>query len=241
MNVEAEHQVRDLLPGYALGILADEETRLVDEHLAGCDVCRVELRQLQMVAGELPLALAQTDPSPVVKTRLMGAIHARGERFALPSQPTFWQKVMGFFRTSAPAWALVVIGVLVIVNLSLWRRLNQSTADTPAMRVIALASTKAAPNAIGTLVLDQQGTYGTLVVDKMQVLHPDQQYQVWMIQDGVRTSAGLFSVNYDGYASLELMVDQPLIQYDAIGITIEPAGGSPGPTGDKVLGGELSN
>jgi anti-sigma-K factor RskA len=33
--------------------------------------------------------------------------------------------------------------------------------------------------------------------------------------------------------------EQPLKAFSTFGITIEPAGGSPGPTGDKVLGGGL--
>jgi anti-sigma-K factor RskA len=60
-----------------------------------------------------------------------------------------------------------------------------------------------------------------------------------LIRDGQRTNGGVFSVNPDGYASLELYSPLPLIQYQAIGITIEPWGGSPGPTGPKVLGGDL--
>ena len=38
-----EHAVRDLLPGYALGILEDGEKNEVREHLARCASCRAEL------------------------------------------------------------------------------------------------------------------------------------------------------------------------------------------------------
>jgi anti-sigma-K factor RskA len=107
------------------------------------------------------------------------------------------------------------------------------------MRVIALANTKDSPQAVGTLVTDQKGIYGTLVVDNLARLDSSHQYQVWLTQAGKRISGGVFSVNPDGYASLEILAPLPLIQYDEIGITIEPNGGSPGPTGAKVLGGAI--
>ena len=107
------------------------------------------------------------------------------------------------------------------------------------MRVIALANTQNSAGALGTLVIDQQGDYGTLVVDKLAGLNSSQQYQIWLLKDGQRTSGGLFSVNPDGYASLEIMAPLPLAQYDSVGITIEPVGGSPAPTGAKVLGGAI--
>ena len=57
---------------------------------------------------------------------------------------------------------------------------------------------------MGTMIMDQKGDYGTLVVDKLAVLDSNQQYQVWLIKDGQRISGGVFSVNHDGYASLEI-------------------------------------
>ena len=83
------------------------------------------------------------------------------------------------------------------------------------------------------------GDHGTLVVDSLAPLGQDQQYQLWLIQDGERTDGGVFSVNPEGYGSLWVETPQPLSSYSAFGITIEPAGGSPGPTGDKVLGSAL--
>jgi anti-sigma-K factor RskA len=62
---------------------------------------------------------------------------------------------------------------------------------------------------------------------------------LWLIQDGQRTSGGVFSVSDEGYGSLWISSPEPLATYSAFGITIEPAGGSPGPTGDKVLGSPL--
>jgi anti-sigma-K factor RskA len=60
-----------------------------------------------------------------------------------------------------------------------------------------------------------------------------------LIQDGERTSGGVFSVKQGGYAAKVIYAPLPLADYSSFGVTIEPAGGSPSPTGDKVLGGNL--
>ena len=47
------------------------------------------------------------------------------------------------------------------------------------------------------------------------------------------------SVNADGYGSLQLSVPKEFKGFHAIGISIEPAGGSPQPTGARVMSGTL--
>lgn len=240
MLSEEENHVLDVLPAFVLGILTDDETNQVAEHLAGCTICQAELTRLQQVADDLPLALVQTVPPARVKDSLMSAIHARQPAFVPSAQPTTWQKLVSFFRMPLPALGLALVVFLALGNLLLLRQLNLANqqARTP-MRMVALANTQNSPTAMGTLVINQRGDYGTLVVDKLAALDTSQQYQIWLLSGGKRTSGGVFSVNPDGYASLEIMAPKPLVQYDSVGITVEPFGGSPAPTGFKVLGGTI--
>jgi len=241
MAMEVENHVIDWLPAYVLDALTDDEMNRVANHLAECSTCQVELARMQQVADELPLALAQSTPPPEVKVRLLRAIHTRRVNLSTPNQPTsLWQRLEGLLRMRLPALGLALLVVMVLGNILLWRQLNLANQQTSApMRVYALANTQNSPGAVGTLVMDPNGKYGTLVVDNLATLDPGKQYQVWLIKGAERASGGVFSVNPDGYASLELLASLPLGQYDSVGITIEPAGGSPGPTGPKVLGGEF--
>ncbi len=93
------------------------------------------------------------------------------------------------------------------------------------------------PGATGMLVISQDGNLGTLIVDNLPALDSTHQYQLWLIQDNQRASGGVFSVSQDGYGALMVHSTVPLITYSSFGITIEPTGGSPGPTGEKVMGG----
>jgi len=240
MSIERGYHVTDLLPGYVLDALTDEELGQVVEHLTVCATCQAEYQQLQAVADDLPLALTQSAPPPRVKTDLMRAIRPAGPRLETTRQASFWQRLSGVLQPRLPAIGLALIAVIALVNVLLWRQLSLVNQEARTnLRVVNITGTTISAEAHGALVMDPNGKYGTLVVDNLAELDPAHQYQVWLIQDGKRVSGGVFSVNPTGYASLELQAPQPLLKYDAIGITIEPFGGSPGPTGAKVLGGDI--
>jgi anti-sigma-K factor RskA len=236
-----EGHVYDLLPGYALGCLDAPEEGQVAEHLASCEHCRAELKRYEWVAAELPMALEISAPPPDLKARIL----TRACQSAQPDpQPlSAWQRFRGALQRSAPAWGLAGLAVVILLavsNLLLWQRLGRvESAAQASLRTVALASTDFTPGATGELVISRDGEYGVLVVDGLPSLDEARQYQLWLIQDGQRTSGGVFSVNPEGYGVLYITSPNPLASYQAVGITIEPAGGSPGPTGEKVLGGDL--
>jgi anti-sigma-K factor RskA len=141
-----------------------------------------------------------------------------------------------------PAWgvaSLALILALAVSNVLLWRQVNRPgiASNAQAMRSLALAGTASAPTAGGIVVISMDGEYGTLVVDNLPTLDKTQQYQLWLTQDGTRTSGAVFSVGRDGYISVPILAPEPLTHYSSFGVTVEPSGGSPHPTGAKVLGG----
>lgn len=240
MPFEENVHVLDLLPDFVVDALTADETIQVVDHVEGCPTCREELRRLQQVADDLPLALVQTSPPPRVKEGLMSSIHEK-HIGTMPSAQAVSAKKRGFnLQRYLPVLGLAVLLVLAVVNVVLWRQLystNQQVASQ--FQMVALTNTQKSPGAIGQLVLDPHGQYGTLVVDDLAPLGSASQYQVWLIKGGERASGGVFSVNLDGYAAMELYAPRPLNSYDSVGISIEPYGGSPAPTGDRVLGGVI--
>jgi anti-sigma-K factor RskA len=135
--------------------------------------------------------------------------------------------------------SLLLILALGVQNLMLRQEPDEPQMTSGGMRIVTLRGTEAAPDATGTLVISTDGEHGTLVVDSLPPLDPTLQYQLWLIKDEQRTDGGVFSVNDEGYGAMWIYTHEPLASYPAFGITIEPAGGSPGPTGEKVLGGSL--
>jgi anti-sigma-K factor RskA len=235
--VKEEH-VYDLIPGYALNCLDQDDELLVAEHLARCATCRAELKEYQAVAEDLPLAMATSQPPARLRENILQQARrskAEAQKLSpLPQRRRLW---------SAPAFSflsLVIVLLLGASNLLLWSRLNAVERQAQdSLRTVTLEATSFSPQATGLLVISVDGQHGTLVVDRLPVLDESHEYQLWLSKDGQRVSGGIFSVDEDGYGAKWIHADDPLASFTQFGVTIEPAGGSPGPTGDKVLGGEL--
>lgn len=235
--MDVEQHFNDLLAGYAVDILDETEVSLIEQHLAVCEACRIELREYRETANQLVLGAPEAEPDPAIKARLMKAVQSGSSQPGAVLGATWREWLSGFFGRTAPAWgaaALVLVLVFFAANLLLWQRaiLPQTAAN---MRIIELTGTEHAPGASGVLVMSQDGRRGTLVVDRLPILDESQQYQLWLIEAGERVSGGVFSVRFEGYGYLGVKSEAPLSNFDDFGVTIEPEGGSPGPTGVKVL------
>jgi len=237
-----EHVI-DYLPAYALGCLDKDEAKLVRSHLQSCATCRGELSVYQSIVEELPFAAQEHRPPADLKTRILERIQQPESRGVGPRLRAWWDAVIQSYQRIAPAWGLasmVFVLALIVSNYYFWQQaaVAQNLAHDN-LQVVALTGTETNPEARGMIVISRDGDHGTLVADGLPVLDEDHQYQLWLIRDGDRVSGGVFSVKEDGYVSMWVGAPDPLGSYSAFGITIEPAGGSPGPTGTKVLGGEL--
>jgi len=235
--------VSDSIPAYTLGILDDAEQDVVRRHLSGCAVCQEELRAYQQVLEQLPMAVPQRNPPLYLRAAILQRAAAAAPAPRRAARPA-WLAWLTHPLSPAVGWlALVLIVVLAGISLSQWQQLQIPAAPvTPTMasnfRLVRMTPPQSG-DASGLLVISDEGTFGTLVVDGLEPLGPAQQYQLWLIKDGKRSNGGVFSVQDDGYGVLKINSPLLLIQYQTFGVTIEPFGGSPGPTGKKVLGGGL--
>lgn len=82
--------------------------------------------------------------------------------------------------------------------------------------------------------LDQAGV-GVLRADNFLPLPPDMVYQFWLIKDGARTSGGVFTVDSNGRGALVFAPGRSLDDFDGMGVTPEPAGGSAVPTAPPIV------
>jgi|YelNatPaOPRAMG01_1025707.scaffolds.fasta_scaffold06660_9 anti-sigma-K factor RskA len=231
--------VEELLPGYALGALDDSERGEVEAHLAVCGHCAAELRTYRNVSDYLARSVPMVEPPERLKAAILKRVQGRKPMPAAP-RLSWVERVRAAFMRTAPVWGVVSLALVIILavsNLLLWRQMQQIQQASSRFTTVALAGTDAAPGAIGMIVISHDGRYGTLIVDHLPPLKQDKQYQLWLINGEKRTSGGVFNVDQNGYGSVWITSPGPLIQFQSFGITIEPAGGSPGPTGQKVLGG----
>jgi anti-sigma-K factor RskA len=233
--------IDELLPGFALGSLDPEEHREVLRHLAGCERCQKELLTYQEVVEHLPYAVQEFDPAPGLRTAILDMASPGAGDQPASAAASWWSGLATFFRRNSLAWGLSSLALILIFGTStlwLWGQLQAPVLQT-SMQVLVLEAADMNPLAEAILVLDREGKEGNLTVDGLPELPDNLQYQLWLIDGERRTDAGVFSVGEDGYGKLHIDVPEGLDTYTGLGVTIEPAGGSPGPTGEKVLGLDL--
>jgi anti-sigma-K factor RskA len=238
----SDEHVFDSLPAYALGSLDANEIGRVEEHLSSCWICRDESTSFQAVADELSFAAPPAAPSADLRERLMQRVPTARPRERLPEQAS----KRPWLERLLPAWGLASLCLLIGLagsNLVLWQRLNQLPAGTTSlgMRAVPLSAPVAGSAATGFVLISADGEDGALIVDGLPPLEEGQEYQLWLIRDGERTSGAVFSTDENSYGGTRIRAPLSLLEYSAVGITIEPEGGSPEPTGTQVLGGPLFN
>jgi anti-sigma-K factor RskA len=190
--------------------------------------------------------------------RLPRRPHRRTERMRARLAPARPQRESGTLGAwwarlrSAPALsglALAAVALLVLSNVYWFGRVNglerRAAAGESALAGLAnataieLRAEALAPGAQGVVYKSTDGQTAVLCVYGMPALPAGKAYQLWLTNNGGRESGGLFTVSDYGFGLLIVRPGRALREYSGLGVTVEPAGGSAGPTSPRVIGGSL--
>jgi anti-sigma-K factor RskA len=240
---------RDNLPAYSLGALDADEILALQAHLKGCRDCQAELAEYKSLTSDLLLSIPPRTPPPELRRKLAAQ---------LPSHRTWPRGLLtGIFRhfslgqVAAAVVVVVLLGLNLISSLQIRNLQRQQSAlagrlsnDQAAIAMLAYPSTQAlavhpdVQNLAGSMLVDKDKSTAVLVLWNLPLVEAGQAYQIWLIDaNGKRISGGLFTpVDTHGYTTATIRSPRPLGEFTGIGVTVEPAGGSPGPTGSRVLG-----
>ncbi|MFI6941207.1 anti-sigma factor domain-containing protein [Streptomyces sp. NPDC050418] len=228
---------------YVLHALSPAERTEFERHLAACGACEQEVAELAATAARLGLAVAVAAPERMRDDVLRRITTVRQD----PPQVPVRTKVRGWTRT-APRWALAACLAVAAAfgGVAVWQyqagRDAMTTAREAEARAAELAEVLAAPDAkvaVGSL---GDGARGTVIVSRERdraafiaaglPKPPDGKvYQLWFDDGDAMRPAGLLS----GQGSdRTVLLDGKIGGATGMGITVEPAGGSPQPTTDPV-------
>jgi anti-sigma-K factor RskA len=159
---------------------------------------------------------------------------ARARR-ARAAGPPRW--VLGVVGAAAGVLAIAVVGLGVAVA-SLGERLEQMEAAAGQLTEVMTAAdaetvSVAVDGTVVRIVMSPGRGEAVVLVDGMAPAPDDHAYELWLIHDDVRVPAGVFDVDDRGRATRVVTGDMATVT--AIGVTVEPAGGSPQPTGEPVM------
>src|SRR5215510_11605114 len=253
-------QCEALLPDYLLRALEPEALRAMTEHLGTCERCSAQLAAYEAVLDHLGHTVPQHEPPAELRSRLLAA--AREGPVLTPTPPEFIHRRQQ--PTWRPRWAFLLTAANVVLCLGVgwwtwqvqreaalvhqrWQDVQHQLAlqrqaftliTAPEARPVSLRSDKAGSRARGLLLLKPDDPHAVLIVQDLPPLPRDRAYQLWLgWGDRQRDNGGVFRVDAQGFGLVYITAPQPFTTYQRVGITEEPAGGSPGPTSPPVIGG----
>lgn len=233
--------VTDLIPAYVVGSLEPDEVDAVERHLATCQQCRAEARQLARVGDELLLATPQHDAPPALRGRILAQVRSLSDdheqkHTVAPVQtpqpaPRSRNPIARAFRAAFQPDELEGEASSELQNLLL----------DPESAVYAVSGTPDAPAASARLVASPRLDHAVLLANGLAAPGPGRAYQVWFLRDGRPIPNVTFAVDRQGRGISIVRIAAPFGSYDTVAVTPEPAGGSLSPTGPIVLAGALKS
>lgn len=239
--------VIDLLPGYVLGALDEEERRLVEQALASDPNARARLTEYEASAASL-VALAPLRSAP---EHLQADLRARLASRQEATRPHITAQSTSPWVLIAAAAALVVILVGAVAVLWLLndddepptedggRTLYAELAELEGAQRYTVMPGEVDPGVSGELVVSPEGDRAVIRVEELPALTDENIFQLWLVDsEGERSSGGLFRQARADATYIEIPLAAPLNAYRGFGVSLEPAGGSPypdRPTGPRVF------
>ncbi|MGH2448913.1 MAG: anti-sigma factor [Chloroflexota bacterium] len=224
----------DRVAAYVLDALEPEERLEFERHLRGCTTCQAEVATLAEVAETLALAVDEVEPPAELGLRIGAAARVlkRRER-----------------RAFSPVYALLAAAAAAIIALGVWNYNLQTSRPGVAVTgyqqaVLRAVRHQAAVVPIGPVngsakasLVQPAGKHAYLLVDGLAAVPAGKVYQLWLIKNNKPYSAAVF--RYRGRGLTSVPANRASAGYSIAAVTIEPAPGSPAPTGPKVLLGKL--
>lgn len=242
---------------YATDALSAAERERYEAHLAGCADCRAEVAGFLDTTALLSGAVAASPP-PAVRSKVLAQVATTRQD---PPTPTGSLDVdaapaadagtvVAFARPErrrVARWLVAAAAVVVVLGglaIALSGRGTSSPTEAEQVaavlaradaRVITLKGEDRAPLKV---VWSPSRGEGAVLADDLAAIDEAKTYELWAIADGKPAQVTLFRPDERGVVRTHFTTD--LRGADAVGVTVEPAGGSEAPTTPIVLSSTVS-
>ena len=241
------HDMHSLSGAYALdAIESGSELDRFTRHMSRCASCASEVRGFREVATALAFA-ATAEPPPELRDRVLAAAartrqlppevrtHARPQRTrAWPLKGPWVPWLSGVIATAS-----IVVAVLFgFAQAHTQQELNQARAQNQAIALVLsapqvkLLTHSTTMGGVATVVLAADRHELVVTTSGLPALPTGKVYQLWLIGKTI-VSAGLLPSAKSGQTPPVLA--SGVVKGDALGLTVEPAGGSRKPTTTPIL------
>ncbi|MGH7722784.1 MAG: anti-sigma factor domain-containing protein [Candidatus Dormibacteria bacterium] len=231
-----------LAAALSVGSIDSGDQLALEAHLGSCAECRQVAGEYLAAAARLPLALEPLQPSPELRGRLMRAVYSGAEqaRSPAPRAGPWWERLWASVPAARGFTVVAAAAAAAVIGVTSWSVASRSTAPSPV--AVSLTATSAVPGAHGQLVYDRGSNQAVITVTGLPA--PARigggTYEVWLVRPGgAAVAAAFLSREPDG--SWGAAVHGDISKYAAVAATVEPAGGSPAPSGSRVVQATLTS
>ncbi|MEV7371570.1 anti-sigma factor [Streptomyces sp. NPDC090301] len=230
---------------YALHALDPEEHEAVRRHLAECPSCAQEVLEFSETVVRLGLAVAVT-PTAALRTGVLERIATVRQEPPATRAARAPRGRRGLRRWSHWALAACLAGAVGLGGVAAWqhglaedarqetaraREANDAVAEVLAAPDARVSTSRLEGGAVGTVVVSASLDRAVFAASGMAPPPAGKVYQLWYDDEGTMRSAGLMDPGATAEATL---LDGPVDRASGVGVTVEPAGGSPSPTSAPV-------
>ena len=250
-NLDDCNELRDLIPAYVIGATTEEEARRVQQLLPDCPEVAAELETYAQITFGLTEQINPVIPPATLRNKILEQA-TQSKVVTIETRPIRR-------NNSRYGWGLAAVLVLLLLagNIYLLSELQstnnrldilQTNNDhmtnlltNQQLQQITLRTTDEEDDTlVATVLWDATDNTVILVSDQLAPLDSAQTYQLWLIDDAVPVSAGIFAANAQKRTLLPVELSQALSDYSAIAISIEPASGSDAPTTTPIALGAIA-
>jgi anti-sigma-K factor RskA len=225
MTQLSHEELKSLVAPYVLGAVPPDEETIVRSHLLTCDECRSEAESYAVVTSRLSLAAEPTTLPKGFADRVVRQIHVEHPKHAAPRRPARVLATLGL------AALLLVTATLAFFLVTSRQDLDEERSLVSSLLRSDEGLRLAGDDAVAALLPAKGGS--VFVVEGLDEAPENKTYQLWLLEEGRDpVSAGTFEV-HEGRAVVK--TNKSLEGFSGAAVTVEPEGGSPGPTTEPVL------
>jgi len=238
----SEMDVHKLTGAYALDALDELERARFEQHLAQCEDCRAEVAELRETAALLAETTAVTPPASLRDSVLAGISQVRPLAPEVPASPTSPTRHAARPAARGRGWVPFLVAAALALIVGVGALVTQPWAPSDDVeRLTAAEQVLQAPDAqevsvdLGeagraTITRSKSQDRAVITTEDMVSAPSGKDYELWFIDGDEFVSAGLMPDSPDQ----TVVLDGSASAAAAVGITVEPDGGSKQPTSDPI-------
>ena len=238
----SEHDIHKLTGAYALDAVDDLERARFEQHLDTCEDCRAEVAELRETAALLADTAAVEPPASLRASVLGGISQIRPLPPEVPQQTSVATLDASHRAPGGRRWMPFLVAAALALVVGIGAAVVQPWRSEPTPRLTAAEQVLQAPDAeevfldLGdagraTVTRSKSQDKAVITTEDMVAAPDGKDYELWfMSPEETFVSAGLMP----DLADQTVVLDGSAAEALAVGITVEPDGGSEKPTTEPI-------